>query len=322
MYRAAEKTQIIPCHTVAAAIEVKTALNKAELADAYTKIASCKQLKKPEQTTLDQSSNKSGFDSLATMGIVFGFSADTSLATLAENVLELNTQYQSHLWPDLTVVLDQGVIGYSLQWLGQRELGNFMGPFLPPIAPPAASPAYFVNVMAVRDQEFTLNRFFWLLSQHLDLFPYRRGGAPFGSLMRGMSQAMSVGGYQTNRSGQLIRATEQVQQENFPKPLWMKVRHRKTREVITVVEFVKWQDGAMIRKLGPNLDLRKLLPLFTGKVKGQVFEDTMNLRQVQMSAILDITEVEFRKWTKIVEEKTPFKAEIVEPSDPGYGYLT
>jgi hypothetical protein len=152
VYRAAERTQIVPAHTVAAVIEVKSKLDKAQLADAYEKIASCKRLEKPSLSSMDQSSTKSGLDSVGTMGIVFAFDSATSLATVGEHAKELNATIDSALWPEMIIVLDKGVLQYMIQWPGQ--FGKFAGLFAP--QPPeghdqVAPPPFYVHLAAVQE---------------------------------------------------------------------------------------------------------------------------------------------------------------------------
>ena len=51
------------------------------------------------------------------LGAVFAYEATTSLDALAENLREINAAYSSDHWIDLVVVLDKGVIGYSVQMM-------------------------------------------------------------------------------------------------------------------------------------------------------------------------------------------------------------
>src|SRR5579872_3441289 len=93
LYRFSERAQIIPADSVASIVQVKSSLNKRELDDAYKNIASAKKLKKRPLSDIDRRATGSPLSTVATFGVVFGFNADTSLNTLAENAAELNTQF-------------------------------------------------------------------------------------------------------------------------------------------------------------------------------------------------------------------------------------
>ena len=87
------------------------------------------------------------------MGVIFGFSSDISIDTLAEHAADLNKKYDSPLWPDLVVVLDQGVIGYAIQWPGQHKMAGDLG-----------------TRPAPGDGELALNRFFLSLLAQLAFY--------------------------------------------------------------------------------------------------------------------------------------------------------
>lgn len=156
VYRYSDKTLILPADTVASVIEVKSRLNKANLEDAYKKIASCKALKKRPLSNADQKPTGSDLATIATFGVVFGFDSDTSLATLSKHVEELNQRYDSTLWPDMILVLDKGIITYLVQFPGEEPSVDLMprdsNEFL--LAP------FYVNLVISEEGLFSLNRFF------------------------------------------------------------------------------------------------------------------------------------------------------------------
>jgi hypothetical protein len=113
VYRYSEDMLMLPLDMVAAVMEVKSRLNKQDLEDGYKKIAACKRLKKTPISAGDQQATGSALRSVATYGVIFGFSSDTSLATLAQHVENLNGEYEPSAWPDLIVLLDSGTISYG-----------------------------------------------------------------------------------------------------------------------------------------------------------------------------------------------------------------
>jgi hypothetical protein len=126
VYRYSEEMLMLPLDMVAAVIEVKSRLNKQEIEDGYKKIAACKRLKKTPITGGDQQATGSELKSVATYGVIFGFSSDTSLATLAQHVENLNSQYEPSAWPDLIVLLDAGTIGYAARFPGASSMGHMI----------------------------------------------------------------------------------------------------------------------------------------------------------------------------------------------------
>lgn len=112
MYRPSENAAIIPSNNVAAVIEVKSKLDKAELEDCFDKIASVKALAKSRLP-------KGMPDINQTMGVAFAFTGATSIETLFSNYIELLRDgggLGRH--PDIVVVLDQGIIGLAARIRG------------------------------------------------------------------------------------------------------------------------------------------------------------------------------------------------------------
>jgi len=130
VYRYSEEMLMLPLDTVAAVIEVKSRLNKKEIEDGYEKIAACKRLKKTPVSGGDQQATGSELRSVATYGVIFGFTSDTSLATLAQHAENLNSKYEPSAWPDLIVLLDSGTIGYAAHFPGASSMAQFMVPFV------------------------------------------------------------------------------------------------------------------------------------------------------------------------------------------------
>jgi uncharacterized protein DUF6602 len=222
LYRFAERAQIIPADSVASAIQVKTALNKRELEDAYENIASSKRLKKRPLSDIDRKSTGSAFSTLATFGVVFGFDADASMEALAMNAAELNAKYDSNLWPDLIVVLDQGAISYAISFPGETEMAALLQP---PGDDEFIIPPAYVHLFILSDKEFALNRFFLMLLSHLTFYPYRASTPPFDVMMGGSSSTgKNVTAYQYNRT-RLLRPVPE--DEYMDKPSWRTVRTRE-----------------------------------------------------------------------------------------------
>src|SRR5260370_6348920 len=74
----------------------------------------------------DQQATGSELKSVATYGVIFGFSSDTSLATLAQHAENLNSQYEPSAWPDLILLLDSANNGHRVQFPRAGSVGHMM----------------------------------------------------------------------------------------------------------------------------------------------------------------------------------------------------
>jgi hypothetical protein len=184
VYCYSEEMLMLPLDMVAVVIEVKSRLNHKEIEDGYKKIAACKRLKKTPISAGDQQATGSDLRSVATYGVIFGFSSDTSLATLAQHAENLNSRYEPSAWPDLIVLLDSGTIGYGVQFPGAGSMGHMM----PPADDNFAVPPMNIYLILWEDGDFTLNRFFILLLAHLTFFPKRIGTPPFDQILEGATK--------------------------------------------------------------------------------------------------------------------------------------
>jgi hypothetical protein len=309
LYRASEKTQIVPADTVACVIEVKTALNKNDLEDAFKKIASCKSLKKTPLSEMDQRPTGSQFANVGTLGIVFGFDSDLSLDTLASHLKELNQSYPSNLWPDMAVVLDKGVIEYWVSFPGESRLAGELANSCDEGFP---IPPFYVHLTSLHDGKYSLNRFFNRLLSQLTFYPRRPSTVPFDIILEGTAETLqTIEAYQYDTRRQLRTVPEERYLENHPKPpLSMNVYDDKGKQ-IGLMQCIPWQDGAIIRWYSP-IPLQGVLPLLLSKPEGIVFRQPGS--DAQLSSLLRITQSEFRSWPDLLAKKSNMKAELVEAS--------
>lgn len=313
LYRHSKRTLIIPINTVACIIEVKTCLDKNEMKDSYRKIASCKQLKKRPLSSLDRASTTTGYPTIGTLGVIFGFRSKTSLKTLANNLVELNKSYQSRLWPDMVVVLDEGVIYYGVQIPGDEFVA---GALYTPTDDSTVSPPFYVHLLVHKDGELALNRFFCRVLDHLTFYPWRPCAAPWNAIMEGgPKQARGVETYQYNTKHQLNPVLPKMYQENISElPLSMTVSD-KNGKVIGVMQFIPWQSGAIVRWRS-RIPLPEVLNLLVPKPKRfKVEAVAVSHSGTQLSGVLSITERDFLKWPGILAKKTNMKGSLQEPNN-------
>lgn len=248
IYRKGERVLILPSDNVAAAIEVKSSLNKAELEDSAKKIASVKKLVKTPITNADQPVTFSSLITTKTLGAVFAYDSKTSLETLADNLREINQSYPSDQWIDVIVVLDKGVIGYTIQNVFEQEFPGWFGgaatnefPVLP----------IYIHLIKEDLGELTLNRFFVNLMAHLTFYR-KRSSIVFESVMGKQSfQCMTLQGYQHNLRRQLI-PVEKTHQKGNLLPSLQKFNLYSTKDGLFVgqIMWIPWQDGAALSYSG------------------------------------------------------------------------
>jgi hypothetical protein len=288
VYRYSEEMLMLPLDTVAAVIEVKSRLNKKEIEDGYEKIAVCKRLKKTPVSGGDQQATGSDLKSVATYGVIFGFSSDTSLATLAQHAERLNGQYEPSAWPDLIVLLDSGTISYGVQFPGASSMGHMM----PPADDNFAVPPMNIYLMLREDGDFTLNRFFILLLAHLTFFPRRIGTPPFDQILEGATQTgTTLRAYQYTQDRQLTPVPDELYRDrNNLVPLTISITD-DTGKSRGALRYFPWIDGAVVAWSG-NIPLPPLLiPL------GDIGVKMMTLHEgVEYSNPISLTPADFRRW--------------------------
>jgi hypothetical protein len=294
--RSSPVQQILPVDHVAAVIEVKTSLNKSTLKDAYEKIASCKRLKKTGLTKIDVAATGSELSTVGTLGIVFAFASDTSLASLAENAKDLNKEYASNLWPDFIFVLDKGSIGYMMQLPWEHKLGGMM---MPPCGAEFAIPAAYMILSAINDGALTLNRFFIVLLSQLTFFPHRPSTMRFDQILgQPHETALTIQGYQYNTDFQLgiVPPEEDGKRRNAAIEYRVVTTDGVTRAQLA---YYVWQDGGFIVARG--IPLAPLLAMMLPGVKAT----TMRVSDGECSSVLKLSEKEFRTWPDRFSQMPP-----------------
>ena len=248
VYRKGPRTQIFPRDNVAAVIEVKSKLNKAQLQDAAEKIASVKCLKASPITNVDQPVSLGDFIMTSVLGFVFAFESYTSLETLTDNLAEINSGRDSLDWIDAVVVLDKGFLEYVVQFpAGSGEVGSYGGI----MTEDYPRPPFYVHLALSDSNEMALNRFYVKLMGHLTFFR-KRSTVDFASALgpeKGKTQLMH--GYQFNLAGKLVPAEKSHYRETFVNPqVRFNLYARVKRHLVGQVCRLPWQDGAAIMYSG------------------------------------------------------------------------
>lgn len=248
IYRKGERVLILPNDNVASVIEVKSMLSKAELEDAAKKIASVKKLKKTPVTGADQPVTFSPLITTKTLGVVFAYDSATSLLTLAENLREINQSMPSDHWVDIVVVLDKGVIGYTMQL---PFSSNFPGWFAGACSEDFPVPPFYIHLVKEDLGDLTLNRFFVNLMAHLTFYRKRTTNFMESIMGKHAFECVTLQGYQYNLKRHLVTCEEKHREGNLLKSL-VKFNLYSTKDgnFIGQIAWMPWQDGASISYSG------------------------------------------------------------------------
>jgi len=255
VYRKGERVLILPCDNVASVIEVKSSLDKSQLEDASKKIASVKKLEKSPITNVDQPVTFSSLITTKTLGVVFAYESTTSLQTLAENLKEINQSVPSDHWIDLIVVLDKGVIGYTVQFLLDQTCPGWFGGTPTKDIADFSPPPLYVHLVKEDLDELTLNRFFVNLMAHLTFYR-KRSTVVIESVMGSQSsQCMTLEGYQYDLKGELVPAEEAHREGKLLKSM-VKFNLYSTKDGVYVgqLAWIPWQGGGVVSysgRMGP-----------------------------------------------------------------------
>jgi hypothetical protein len=304
VYKYDGANQIVSADAVAAIIEVKAVLNKSQLEEAFSKIEEVKRLKKRAISEMDQNATASTLAATRTLGIILGFGSDISLEEPAEHCVELNEKRETAHRPDLIVVLDVGVINYTAQFAGARNMGDLsVASDEEFVIPPC-----YVHLVAREDGAFSLNRLFTHLLSHLALYPRRPSIPPFSVLLEGTSSIVKgFGVYQFNTERRLVRYEAPTVTPPHQNAI-IRIRHKASKEELATLTYIPWQDGGVIRKKG-KIPLIALLVWFT---KGEP-PRTMQVEDTELSMVMKVTRPEFEKWPATIERQSDMTATLEIP---------
>lgn len=261
IYKAGDKSLILPADSIASIIEVKSTLSKEELKDAVNKVASVKKLKRSPITQLDQPVTFSELIVNSVFGVVFAYNSTTSLETLADNLRELNSELPRSEWTDLVVVLGKGMLGYYIQYPGEE---NFLGQIMPPAGENFAKPPYYVHLSISEDAQYAVNRFFATLMAQLTFFR-KRSSISLSSMLQGSAKEIkTIQGYWFDSKGNL-KAVPEGQFGEGPRPNWsFDVFALGTHNMIGRFSQHNWADGYVYQLIPCTPEATPLLGIIAG----------------------------------------------------------
>ncbi len=296
IYRASERLQILPAHTAAAVIEVKSSLNSATLRDGYEKIRSCKQLKYEPMRSMDRSATTTNLDLTRPLGVIFAFSSELSLETTGIKMGELNGEFHSDHWPDLVVVLDRGFVNYGMGPPGLSAPINWVGARAPAEVGGRYPPPFYVRVLVQETGDATLSHFFLMILAQLTFFPLRAGLPDFDLILgRGLGQSMVLDAYQFDLNNGLQAVPRELQGVPRPPEATIEVTDPAGAK-IGILEYGQWLEDAGFVWWHGRIPLAIILKAVLGDVDRVSTYQDMGRPGVEHSSLLPITSHEFRLW--------------------------
>lgn len=114
-----ESNQVFPVESIYGTIEVKSSLSKDELITALENIKSVKELAPKDKVILNPIPGISiGQERPVPFGIIFAYSlAGNSLNSLEQNLSEWEQSVSPRFWPNLIVILNEGLIYHTLEMM-------------------------------------------------------------------------------------------------------------------------------------------------------------------------------------------------------------
>jgi hypothetical protein len=255
VYRAGSVGQILPSDSIAAVIQVKSKLSKAELKDAAENIASVKKLQRSPITNLDQPVNFSNFIVNNSLGVVFAYDSKTSLKALAKNLKEINKKLPRAQWIDVVVVLGKGMLSYCMQFPGEKKYNNMM----PEASADFSVPACYVHLCLFEDSKYALNRFFMHLMSVLSFYR-KRTALPFESILGGAEKtATTIQGYWYTTDRNLVEVPDSQIGKGEDPLIVFNVFHKNRANSVGQFSQYKWSDGYIYQVIPPNNDALTVL---------------------------------------------------------------
>lgn len=257
VFAPAESSLIVPNDNVAAVIEVKSSLSKAELEDAATKIGAAKALAKLPERPTDFALPNSAIQLISTRGILFAYSSTTSLDATWSNLKELNATTDSDLWIDEVVILDRGTLAYSMQFPVSHATVHYGGKSRDG---ELHFPLYVIPKIE-ETADAVLPTFMARLSMHL-IHYRRRPAVAMDALLPANLRPRIVGGYWFDTQGKLSEVPQsQIRTDGSPptKPQQRIVFFDAEDQLVGQIEWLKWSDGHVLAFRVARLPMRELV---------------------------------------------------------------
>lgn len=300
VYYQNEEVRILPIETVASVIEVKTCLDKKELADSFKKIASCKEL---EVQAFNKDDETSGG---GLCGIIFAYTSSISIEKIGEHFVEIAKSYDSHLWPNFIVILDKGICNFYINFLGENSGSPFFD--FSGGTPNRKSFPFHLQLAIDENKDLVIHKFMQYLFMHLNLFPERN--IPLNYFKPKPTKLKVIENYQYNSSGNMNITPKEYLDSTKPADAIIEIR--VDNRVEAHLNFSYWQDGAFILLSNGTMPLNVVLMIPLGNDAKEIKYMTTP-GGFQITSILNLTKENFLKWKDVLDgPRTNFKARIIK----------
>jgi hypothetical protein len=196
------------------------------------------------------------------LGVVFAYTSETTLKTLAKNLKEINQSLPKNQWIDLVVVLDKGIISYIPKIPGENPSRGVV--MMPEATNDFKIPAWYVHLCIFEEPEHALHYFFIHLMSSIAFFR-RRIPLPFDSLLKGVAnQIQSIQAYWYNCDRNLVEVPLEHTQKKNPPLFTFNVFVKGTRKLIGQFHQHKWSDGYIYQVIPPTPAAIEVLSLIIG----------------------------------------------------------
>jgi hypothetical protein len=296
-------TESVAADQAAAIIEVYDELDINTFRDAYLRIASAKLLKK---TGIPRGETRTNI----TLGIIFARRSSVPLDRFADELFYLNSERSHGEWLDMFVIASVGVINCAVQFPGETLSGDFLPPLEGALA--VSPPAFYVVIVMRPAGSRSFKKMLAFLIGHLVFFaPDIANRLPnWSDLLEGVpKEVITHSGFQANLSGQLVP----VPPEDYAGrsiPTIPATIEDSTGDVLSTIEYRKWQDGGIILLTG-KLPLDGLL-IFLPNVRPEYLR-VIKRPQLQISPLLPLTRGQFDEFLKSIEGRSNLRVNTQPP---------
>jgi hypothetical protein len=182
------------------------------------------------------------------LGVVFALRGTMPMEDFARELEALNAETPSGQWPDAVVLAATGLINYAVQFPGEKVSGNWLlakTEYAVNNAPP-----FYIPMMISPAREHAFDKMLSILLSRI------RASLPISltpewdELQAGIPKdAIAWSGYQYNLRGELKPVPrDQYEDRSLPLPVLHILDNKGT--VLAGVQFLRWQDGAVILLAG------------------------------------------------------------------------
>ncbi len=295
-----------PADSVAAVVDAIENLDLESLRCAFARIAQAKRLKKKPAPRMAGAAPTT----TVTLGIVLAQRSDLPLETLGEELDRLNASAPGRERLDMLVVASTGVINYGVQFPGESVIGDFLPPGEGALE--AYTPPMYIIMVMRPSGDFSLNKMMSFLIAHLQIFSPGAKVPPWIDVLKGVpANVVTLWGYQYNLGGELVRVPREFYNDRYIAPLPVRVEDRHGN-LLGMLRFLPWQDGAAILFEEPKLPLDPLL-VFLGPAalkRAGIIKRQNSL----ISYVLPITADDFKRMLTRIQKQSNMVVRPVQPS--------